>query len=121
MDPSLFAAVELFNSGRYDAFQDALEGLVSTTRATSERQFYALLDNLAEALLQISDGDLKDGEVMLIAVVRGLDPFLPRYRWLDVAALREDCHRLLTELREEQERERPDWPPKLPRLRILPA
>src|SRR6185436_20714075 len=60
VDENLRNAVELFNAGRFSEFQDALEALTSTTRATSERQFYAVMDNLAEALLQVSDGDAAD-------------------------------------------------------------
>ena len=62
MDEKLKAAVDLFNDGRFSDFQDAMEGLTSTTRAASERQFYALLNNLAESLLQLSDGDVQDAE-----------------------------------------------------------
>ena len=55
-------AVELFNSGRFAEFQDALDSMTSSTRASSERQFYTLLKNVAEALLQLSDGDVEDAE-----------------------------------------------------------
>jgi hypothetical protein len=76
---SLGAAVQLFNDGRFAEFQDALEGLTSATRAPSERQFYTLLDHLAEALLQLSDGDLEDAEALISSGLRKLDEFVPRF------------------------------------------
>ena len=60
MDDSLGKAIELFNEGRFSDFQDALDAFTSTTRAPSERAFYTVLKNLAEALLQLGDGDLVD-------------------------------------------------------------
>ena len=65
MHAALLKAVELFNNGRFDEFQDALDAMTSSTRASSERQFYTLLKNIAEALLQLSDGDEQDAEGML--------------------------------------------------------
>jgi hypothetical protein len=47
-----------------------MEALTSTTRAASERQFYALLNKLAEALLQLSDGDVQDAEEIVAASLR---------------------------------------------------
>ena len=120
MDDALRAAVALFNAGRFSEFQDALEAMVSGTRAVSERQFYAILDDLAEALLQLSDGDIEDAEGMIAASLRKLDGFVPRFRELNVEALRDDFRRVLVELRETQAGRKPEWAPsKLPRLRAL--
>jgi hypothetical protein len=117
----LLRAVELFNSGRFAEFQDALDGMTSSTRASSERQFYTLLKNVAEALLQLSDGDEQDAEGMLGAALRKMDEFMPRFRGLNVAALREDTQRLLGELRESRAGKRAEpAPSRLPRLRVLP-
>ena len=90
MEPGLREAVALFNDGRFSEFQDALEGLTSSTRAPSERQFYTLLNKLAEALLQLSDGDVEDAAEMLGASLRKLDDFLPRFRGLNTEALRDE-------------------------------
>ena len=49
MDDALRHAVELFNSGRFSEFQDAMEKVAAATRAVSERHFYGLLGNLADA------------------------------------------------------------------------
>jgi len=118
---SLGAAVELFNDGRFAEFQDALEGLTSATRAPSERQFYTLLDHLAEALLQLSDGDLEDAETLISSGLRKLDEFVPRFRGLNVAALRDDFQRVLGELRDVKAGKKLDLAPsRLPRLRVLP-
>ena len=121
MDEKLRVAVDLFNDGRFSDFQDAMEALTSTTRAASERQFYGLLNNLAESLLQLSDGDVQDAEEMVAAALRKLDDFVPRFRGLNVEALREDMQRLLGELRESRAGRRSEpAPSRLPRLRILP-
>ena len=121
MHDSLRAAVELFNDGRFAEFQDALEGLTSATRAPSERQFYTLLDHLAEALLQLSDGDLEDAESLISSGLRKLDEFVPRFRGLNVAALRDEFQRVLGELRDVKAGKKPDLAPsRLPRLRVLP-
>ena len=121
MDEKLKSAVDLFNAGRYSEFQDALGAVAAQTRAPSERHFYSVLDNLAEALLQLSDGDVGDAESMVGAALRKLDEFVPRFRGLNVEALREDFHRVITELREVQAGRKADWAPsRLPRLRILP-
>jgi hypothetical protein len=121
VDEKLGAAVELFNDGRFSDFQDAMEALTSTTRAASERQFYALLNNLAEALLQLSDGDVQDAEEMVAASLRKLDDFVPRFRGLNVEALREDFRRVLVELRDVRAGRKSDAAPsRMPRLRILP-
>ena len=121
MDEKLRFAVELFNDRRFSEFQDAMESLTSTTRAASERQFYGLLNNLAEALLQLSDGDLQEAEEMVSASLRKLDDFVPRFRGLNVEALREDFRRVLVELREVRAGRKADAAPsRLPRLRILP-
>jgi hypothetical protein len=121
VNEGLLKAVELFNSGRFAEFQDALDAMTSSTRASSERQFYTLLKNLAEALLQLSDGDVEDAETMVGSALRKMDEFMPRFRGLNVAALRDDVQRLLGELRESRagRREEPA-PSRLPRLRILP-
>jgi len=113
--------VQLFNDGNFSEFQDAMEALTSTTRAASERQFYALLNNLAESLLQLSDGDLQDAEEMVGASLRKMDDFVPRFRGLNVEALREDFRRVLVELREVRAGRRTEAAPsRMPRLRILP-
>ena len=121
MDEKLSAAVELFNDGRFSDFQDAMEALTSTTRAASERQFYTLLNKLAEALLQLSDGDVQDAEEIVAASLRKLDDFVPRFRGLNVEALREDFRRVVVELREVRAGRKADAAPsRMPRLRILP-
>lgn len=121
MEEPLKKAVELFNDGRFSEFQDALEAMTSGTRAASERHFYTILDNLAEAMLQLSDGDLKDAEEMISSALRKLDEFLPRFRGLNTEALREDFRRILVEIREVQAGRKFELAPsKLPRLRFLP-
>jgi hypothetical protein len=121
VDEKLRAAVELFNDGRFSDFQDAMEALTSTTRAASERHFYALLNNLAESLLQLSDGDVQDAEEMVAAALRKLDDFVPRFRGLNVEALREDFRRVVVELRDVRAGRKADAAPsRMPRLRILP-
>ena len=120
MDEGLGTAVELFNAGRFAEFQNALEGLISSTRATSERQFFAVLDNLAESLLQLSDGDVGEAEAILNQALRKLDEFVPRFRGLNIEALREDFRTLLLELREKRNHPGADIAPsKLPRLRTF--
>ena len=114
-------AVALFNSGRFAEFQDALDSMTSGTRAASERQFYTVLKNVAEALLQMSDGDLADAEAMLSIALRRLEEFLPRFRGLNVAALAEDLQKLVGEIREMRAGRREEHAPtRLPRLRVLP-
>lgn len=121
MDEGLRVAVELFNDGRFSEFQDALQAMTSGTRAASERQFYTLLGNLAEALLQLSDGDVADAEEMISASLRKLDEFMPRFRGLNIETLREDFRRVLVELREVRAGRKTEFAPsKLPRLRVLP-
>ena len=121
MHEALVKAVELFNHGRFAEFQDALDAMTSSTRASSERQFYTLLKNVSEALLQLSDGDIEDAEAMVGTALRKMDEFMPRFRGLNVAALREDTQRLLGELREARDGRRPEpAPSRLPRLRVLP-
>lgn len=121
MDERLGAAVGLFNDGQFSEFQDAMEGMTSGTRAASERQFYTVLNNLAEALLQLSDGDVEDAEAMIAAELRRLDEFMPRFRELNVEALRDDFRRVLVELREVRAGTKVEFAPtKLPRLRVLP-
>jgi hypothetical protein len=121
VDEKLRAAVDLFNDGRFSDFQDAMEALTSTTRAASERHFYALLNNLAESLLQLSDGDVQDAEEMVAAALRKLDDFVPRFRGLNVEALREDFRRVVVELRDVRAGRKADAAPsRMPRLRILP-
>jgi hypothetical protein len=121
VDEKLRVAVDLFNDGRFSDFQDAMEALTSTTRAASERHFYALLNNLAESLLQLSDGDVQDAEEMVAAALRKLDDFVPRFRGLNVEALREDFRRVVVELRDVRAGRKADAAPsRMPRLRILP-
>jgi uncharacterized SAM-dependent methyltransferase len=121
MESGLHAAVRLFNEGRFSEFQDALESMTSGTRAPSERQFYTLLNKLAEALLQLSDGDVDESAEILSASLRKLDEFLPRFRGLNTEALRDDFRRVLLELRDVKEGRRVEFAPsRLPRLRFLP-
>ena len=111
----------LFNDGRFAEFQDAVEGMISATRAASERRFYALLDDLSEALLQLSDGDLEDAEIMIAGALGKLDAFVPRFRGLNLESLRDDFRRILVELREARAGHKAEWAPsRLPRLRVLP-
>jgi len=121
VDDALRHAATLFNLGRFAEFQDAVEAMISTTRAPSERRFYALLDDLAEAMLQLSDGDFADAEAMIAQALRTLDGFVPRFRGLNLEALRDDFHRVLVELRDARSGRKAEWAPsKLPRLRALP-
>lgn len=121
MDDPLRHAIELFNEGRFSEFQDALEALTSTTRAPSERSFYTVLKNLAEALIQLGDGDLVETEQIVTAALRKLDEFLPRYRGINVVALRDEFRTLLLEVREARDGRRSEHvPPRTPRLRVLP-
>ena len=121
MDGGLPEAVRLFNEGRFSEFQDALEALTSHTRASSERQFYTLLNKLAEALLQLSDGDVDDAAEIVSTSLRKLDDFLPRFRGLNTEALRDEFRRVLLELRDVKEGKRAEVAPsRLPRLRFLP-
>jgi predicted metal-dependent hydrolase len=122
MDASLRNAVTLFNQQRFVEFQDALEAVAGATRAPSERQFYTILSTLAEALHQVSNHELQKAEETLGPALRRLDDFVPRFRSVNVEALREDCQRMLTEVREVRAGRKPELDPKhLPRLRILPA
>jgi hypothetical protein len=121
MDETLKSAVDLFNAGRFSEFQDALGVVAAETRAPSERHFYAVLDQLAEALLQLSDGDVADAEAMVGSGLRKLDEFVPRCRGLNVEALREDFRRVIVELREVRAGRKTEFAPsRLPRLRVLP-
>jgi hypothetical protein len=121
MESGLHEAVKLFNEGRFSEFQDALEGMTSSTRAPSERQFYTLLNKLAESLLRLSDGDVDEAAEMLSASLRKLDDFLPRFRGLNTEALRDEFRRVLLELRAVKEGKRAEVAPsRLPRLRFLP-
>jgi len=122
MDASLRAAVDLFNQQRFVEFQDALEAVAAATRARSERQFYKSLASLAEALHQVSNHDLTKAEDALSPALRRLDDFVPRFRSLNVEALREDFRRCLTEIRDVRAGRKPEFDPKLlPRLRVLPG
>jgi hypothetical protein len=122
MDAPLRNAVTLFNQQRFVEFQDALEAVAGATRAPSERQFYTVLSTLAEALHQVSNHELQKAEETLGPALRKLDEFVPRFRGLNVEALREDFQRALTEVREVRAGRKPELDPKhLPRLRILPA
>jgi DUF309 family protein family protein len=122
MDAPLRNAVTLFNQQRFVEFQDALEAIAGATRAPSERQFYTVLSTLAEALHQASNHELQKAEETLGPALRKLDDFVPRFRGMNVEALREDFQRALTEVREVRAGRKPELDPKhLPRLRILPA
>ena len=121
VNDALVHAVGLFNNSRFAEFQDALDSMTSGTRAASERHFYTVLKNVAEALLQLSDGDLADAEAMLSMALRRLEEFLPRFRGLNVAALAEDLQKLVGEIREMRAGRREEHAPtRLPRLRVLP-
>lgn len=121
MEESLRAAVDLFNNGRFSEFQDALEVVAGPTRAPSERQFYTTLGHVAEALHQLGNEDFAAAEVLLSAALRKLDDFVPRFRGLNVEALREDLGRVVTELRDVRAGRKAEFDPaRLPRLRVLP-
>ena len=121
MDVSLRNAVALFNQQRFVEFQDALEAVAGATRAPSERQFYTVLSTLAESLHQASNHDLQKAEETLGPALRKLDEFVPRFRGLNVEALREDFQRTLTVVREVRAGKKAELDPKqLPRLRVLP-
>jgi len=121
LDDPLRLAIQLFNEGRFSEFQDAVEAFTSTTRAPSERAFYTVLKNLAEALILLGDGDLRETEQIVTAALRKLDEFLPRYREINVVALRDEFRTLLLEVREARDGRRSEYiPPRLPRLRVLP-
>lgn len=121
MDDSLRAAVVLFNHGRFVEFQDALEGVAGATRAPSERQFYRNLSLLAEALHQLSNHELDKAEEALGRALRKLDEFVPRFRGLNVEALREEMRRAMVEIRDLRGGRKAEFDPKLlPRLRVLP-
>jgi hypothetical protein len=121
MNEPLRAAVVLFNEGRFNEFQDALEGVAGPTRAPSERQFYRSLALLAEALHQLSNHELDKAEEVLGRSLRKLDDFLPRFRGLNVEALCDDVRRTMIEVRAVRAGKRPEIDPKiLPRLRVLP-
>jgi hypothetical protein len=122
MDEPLRVAVELFNDRRFSEFQDALEAMISGTRAASERQFYTVLDNLAESMLQLSDGDVAEAEEIIASALRKVDEFVPRFRGINTDALREDFRRVLLELREVRAGRKDELAPsRLPRLRVLPG
>jgi len=121
MDEAFEKAIRLFNDGRFSEFQDLVETFTSGTRAPSERTFYTVLKNLAEALIQLGDGDLGETTQLLTAALRKLDDFLPRYRDINVTALRDEFRTVLLDVREAQEgRRRESVPARLPRLRVLP-
>jgi hypothetical protein len=121
VNEALLRAVDLFNRGRFAEFQDALDAMTSGTRASSERKFYTVLKNVAEALLQLSDGDVEDAQGMVRSALSRLDEFKPRFRGLNVAALHEDLQHLVGELRDTREGRKPEIAPtRLPRLRVLP-
>jgi hypothetical protein len=121
VDESLRAALTLFNHGRFVEFQDALEGVAGSTRAPSERQFYRSLSLLAEALHQLSNHELEKAEQTLGRFLRKLDEFVPRFRGLNVEALRDETSRTMVEIREVRSGRKLEFDPKLlPRLRALP-
>ena len=113
VDEALQKAVALFNDGQFAEFQDALDSMTSATRASSERQFYTLLKNLAEALLQLSDGDVEDAEGMRAgraAQARRVPAPLPRpQRGRPAGGLRSAC---FAELRESRAGRRRRSPPR---------
>ena len=114
-------AAALFNAGRFTEFQDALEALAAETRAASERQFYTVLGHVAEAMHKLGNEDFAGAEERLTNALRRLDEFMPRFRGVNVDALREDCRRLVSDLREMRAGRRPEVDPaRLPRLRFLP-
>ena len=120
MDESLRAAVDLFNAGRFTEFQDALEPMVARTRAVSERQFYTLLRHLAEALHQISNAEFESAQELLKPGMRKLEEYVPRFRGLNIEALREDFLRVTFELGEVRAGRKKEFGvDKLPRLRVL--
>jgi hypothetical protein len=121
MDESFGNAIQLFNDGHFSEFQDVVETFTSGTRSPSERAFYTVLKNLAESLIQLGDGDLSETMQILTSALRKLDEFLPRYRDVNVMALRDEFRSLLLEVRDAQEgRRKESVPSRLPRLRVLP-
>jgi hypothetical protein len=121
MDESLRAAVDLFNAGRFTEFQDSLEVMVSRTRAASERQFYTLLRHLAEALHQISNAEFESAEALVKPAMRKLEEYVPRFRGINIEALREDFSRVMFELQEVRSGRKKEFRvDRLPRLRALP-
>jgi hypothetical protein len=91
-------AIELFNEGRFSDFQDAVESFTSTTRA-SERAFYRAQEP-GRGAHPARRRDLGETEQMVTAALRKLDQFLPRYRGINVVALRDDFRTLLLAVRE---------------------
>lgn len=121
MDDALRAAVELFNASRFTEFQDALEGIAARTRAASELHFYTLLGHLAEGLHQIGNAKFESAEALLQPSLRKLEAYVPRFRGLNVEALREDFLQVMGALREARAAGRSELHlERLPRLRALP-
>src|SRR5215471_19982174 len=100
MDDALREAVELFNASHFTEFQDALEGIAARTRAASELHFYTLLGHLAEGLHQIGNAQFESAEATLTPALRKLESYVPRFRGLNIEALREDRLLVLNALRE---------------------
>jgi hypothetical protein len=121
MDDALRRAVELFNAARFTEFQDSLEGIAARTRAASELHFYTLLGHLAEGLHQIGNAKFESAEATLGPAIRKLENYVPRFRGLNIEALREDFLLVMNALREARAGGRTELHlPRLPRLRVLP-
>jgi hypothetical protein len=121
MDEGLRKAVELFNAARFTEFQDSLEGISVRTRAASELHFYTLLGHLAEGLHQIGNAQFESAEATLTPALRKLEAYVPRFRGLNIEALREDLLHVLNALRELRAGHRTELGlERLPRLRALP-
>jgi hypothetical protein len=120
MDEALRKAVEHFNAARFTEFQDALEGVVARTRAASEWQFYTLLRHLAEGLHQVGNAQFESAEATIVPALRKLEEFVPRFRSINVEALREDFMQVLNELREVRAGRTNEFRiHHLPRIRLL--
>jgi hypothetical protein len=121
MDEGLRKAVELFNTAHFTEFQDSLEGISARTRAASELHFYTLLGHLAEGLHQIGNAQFESAEATLTPALRKLEAYIPRFRGLNIEALREDLLHVLNALREIRAGHRTELGlSRLPRLRALP-
>ena len=123
VDDALRPAVELFNHGRFTEFQDALEKVAAATRAASERQFYTLLapPGRGAASRSATTTSTSAEATHRAASLRKLDEFVPRFRGLNIEALREDfraCSGAARGARGAQDAS--SAPTQLPRLRVLP-
>lgn len=92
--PTLAAAVELFNAGKYLAAHELLEELWEETQGP-ESDFYKGLLQAAIALHHLEQGNLEGAARLSRGHRRCLGAYLPRHRGLDVAAFLEAMQRAL--------------------------